>query len=276
MPDAENDGGRDGAQTVKASTSWSKTKKQGRWHERAPGDLTKLSVVAAGSDSVRRSVELPLPVMASMAPPRAKKSRRREREEKLEEHETVMDLIHNVRHGGEVATRSQSRARNGTAGGNGTKSARIKGGALRVRWARFKQRLGTGSAFSESLLDGTGESTDSSRSQHRLTIGYGTAAEDDLDDGAEVDEVVVDNELGTSVNSVPSEHDLEPPRRSHSLNGKDESNKTRTTSFGTGDTQHTDGSWDSNFIFVFFRWRLFPMVYHFFALHFVEEKTEND
>ena len=104
-----------------------------------------------------------------------------------------------------------------------TKIARVTstspGQRLKVHWARFKQRIGSGSALSESLLDGAtggtvgGESADTSISGRRrrnkgksegISVGLGdTDGEpDEAGEGQEdadapvVDRVVVENELG--------------------------------------------------------------------------------
>lgn len=213
-----------------------------------------------------------------------RKSRRRERAEKKQEQETVLELIHTMRHGGELKTREHSRSRNGTRSGGGqTKNARIDGGGLRVRWARFKQRLGTGSALSESLLGGTGASSSDSRSLRRHAMGFAQPGDDDGDDSAEVDEIVVDNALGTVTGgSQASEHGGTGTGRAPSggeSNGRPDltgNGKSHTTSFGTFDSHASLGVWESNFVFSFFRWTLWPLVLHFFTMRFGEDKTEYD
>ncbi|KAI5118222.1 hypothetical protein M0805_000718 [Coniferiporia weirii] len=208
----------------------------------------------------RSTDHLPLPVLATKS--NLKKNNRQS--ERRQEQETVMELIHTMRHGGELKSHSHTRSR-------GQKNARIEGGGLRVRWARFKQRLGTGSALSVSLLDGTGESTDSSRSLRRATLGYGIAGEGEdanqVDDDAEFDQVVVDNALGMSSDSHPSEHHVHSTSRDGTGNAK--SNTTSVTE-SQSQSQHPYGFWESNAVLNFLRWRLFPLLYHFFAMRFVD------
>ncbi|KLO12174.1 hypothetical protein SCHPADRAFT_829937 [Schizopora paradoxa] len=147
------------------------------------------------------------------------------------------------------------------------KNARIKtGGGLRVRWARFKQRLGTASALSESLLDGA-DSADSQRSLRRL-VGNGEGDGDD-DDPREVDEVVVDNEL----------HSVTQPSEPASGSGGNETGKKKShsSSLGTGEScsaQNTYGVWESNVILTFLRWRLWPAIENFFGVRFINEAME--
>lgn len=207
-----------------------------------------------------------------------KRSRRHERRERMQEQETVLNLIDTMRRGEEAKTRTQSRGRSGAGSGAAvTKNARIDGGGLRVRWARFKQRLGTGSALSESLLDGTGASSSSSRSIHRYMLGQSQAAGDETDDAAEVDEVVVDNNaLGTlTAGSQVSEHGGTGHAASGSGRPEIPGVKSHTNSFGTMDMQ-SYGIWESNWILSFFRWTLWGLVCHFFAFRFSEEKREHD
>lgn len=143
------------------------------------------------------------------------------------------------------------------------KNARIDREGLKVRWARFKQRLGTGSAVSESLLEGGGES-DTSYSFRKAT---GAEKDDGGEEGAgEVDEVVVDNELGDKASvTQPSEHDTNENPRYGSSHGTAES---------TSATQHTYGIWESYMVLTILRWRLWPAISSFFTLRFFEENTE--
>jgi len=147
------------------------------------------------------------------------------------------------------------------------KNARIKSAGLRVRWARFKQRMGTASAVSESLLDGA-DSSDSARSLRRV---YGNAEGDaDEDDPTEVDEVVVDNELDSA--TLPSE-----PASGSGGDGTGKK-KSHSSSLGTGEswngTQPSYGLWESNTLLTFFRWRLWPAIDNFFSVRFMDENME--
>lgn len=211
---------------------------------------------------------LPLPVTAGEKEIRSTKrlARKRSRAERKEERETVAGLIDSMRNGKERGRAPDATSRSQATADGGGKSARIQGqgNGLRVRWARFKQRLGTGSALSESLMDGTGESTDSSRSWRRGYGGGGGAATTDgeEEEGQEVDEVVVDNDLGSLSYTQPSESGTPPT--SNSKNG---------AGTGTGDNTSKSGV-ESLGIYAFLRWRLFPLVYHFFDTKFLNEVME--
>ena len=135
-----------------------------------------------------------------------------------------------------------------------------------MRWARFKQRLGTASALSESLLDGA-DSADSQRSLRR--IGGNGEGDGDDDDPREVDEVVVDNEL----------HSVTQPSEPASGSGGNETGKKKShsSSLGTGEScsaQHQYGIWESNVILTFLRWRLWPAIDNFFRVRFINENME--
>ncbi|KAL5521632.1 hypothetical protein ACEPAF_2380 [Sanghuangporus sanghuang] len=203
-----------------------------------------------------------------------KMARKRELREKREEQETVMQLIDSMRYGGEPNLRNGNRSRGGGTSVTGTaqgKSARIAGGGFRVHWARWKQRLGTGSAPSESLLNDTGETSDGSRSAFRSALGHNQQGGEDTDDAAEVDEIVVDNALGT-VTSQPSEHG----GTGHGSGRPDlQGIKSQTNSFGTMET-HYSGFWGSNFISRFLRWTAWPIIDDFFRGNFVVEKLEQE
>ncbi|KAL5476820.1 hypothetical protein ACEPAI_3006 [Sanghuangporus weigelae] len=199
--------------------------------------------------------------------------RKRELRERREEQETVMQLIDSMRYGGEPNLRNANRSRGGTSvsGTAQGKSARIAGGGFRVHWARWKQRLGTGSAPSESLLNDTGETSDGSRSAFRFALGHNQQGGEDTDDAAEVDEIVVDNALGT-VTSQPSEHG----GTGHGSGRPDlQGIKSQTNSFGTMET-HYSGFWGSSFISRFLRWTAWPIIDDFFRGNFVVEKLEQE
>jgi len=157
------------------------------------------------------------------------------------------------------------------------KNARIKTGGLRVRWARFKQRLGTASALSESLLDGAdSRSADSARSLRRVGgTGTGTGEGDgDEDDPREVDDVVVENELL----SVTQSSEPASGSRSGGNGTGTGKKKSHSSSLGTGEscsaTQNTYGIWESNAVLTFLRWRLWPAIDNFFGVRFINENME--
>lgn len=217
---------------------------------------------------------LPLPILSSGGNSsnrshKVKSSLKRRQEEQ----DVVLDLIHNMRTGTEAPVsggRSRNREKKSgstSAAGTARKSARIEGTGLRVRWARFKQRLGTGSALSESLLDGTGNgsTTDSSRFG-----GLGRNVQDtaeDVKDDDEFDEVVVDNALGGASTSHASD------RNTHSASGaKDVSvpHPKSYTSYTESQNQRVHSIWDSIPIVSFIRWHVYPLLHHFFAMRFYD------
>lgn len=197
-----------------------------------------------------------------------------------EQGDTVMELIDTMRYGKERrAARSQSQVRERGSSGVG-KSARVESsiGAtkLRVHWARFKQRLGTGSAPSESLLDGTGTGASSTSSGGAIKHGYVVPVEDEQDEAMEVDQIVVDNDLGTTVPSETSEAEAEAPHTHTTSEEKRPEGRSHTTSF-MSDAGHTlHYLWDHNFVFSFFRWTLWPLLYHFFSMQFGDLKMEHE
>lgn len=193
---------------------------------------------------------------------------------KREEQDVVLDLIHNMQSGTEAPV-SRNRQRKGKDGGQGSasatgtgrKNARIEGNGLRVRWARFKQRLGTGSALSESLMDGTGNgsTTDSSRFCGQGRIGQEGAEE--LKDDDEFDEVVVDNALGGASTSHASE------RHTYSASGAKDASAPHAkshTSYSESQSQRVHSVWDRIPLLPLIRWRLYPLALHFFAMRFYD------
>ncbi|TDL16755.1 hypothetical protein BD410DRAFT_901857 [Rickenella mellea] len=148
-----------------------------------------------------------------------------------------------------------------------TKSARIGKDPLRVRWARFKQRLGTGSGISESLLDGGGESTDTSYSVRRQV----REKDDGAEEGGDVDEVVVENDLlgENGSGTAPSEDGKGHGRArtpNHQSSGTEESM--------AGMIHRPEGFWESHVILTFLRWRMWPMITSFFTIRFHNNATE--
>ena len=208
-------------------------------------------------------IKNPGPSETEDEPAPKKKSRRRRRRERRQEVETVLELINTMRYGSDHDSPDRVRPQ------EKEKATRIEKGGFRVHWARFKKRLGTGSTFSDSLLDGTRESSNSSHSRRHAPSG--TRSErtngDETDENEEVDEIVVDNLLGAATASIAS---------GQNWTGRREGGSGKTHSHGTAESQRTDTSWDSNPVYAFFRWSVWPLVYHFFTMHFVEEKTERN
>ena len=147
------------------------------------------------------------------------------------------------------------------------KTIRIDGGrGVRVYWARFRRRLGTGTSPStSSLVDGStqGSSNDGPRSD-----GQGVRqGEDD----AEVDEVVVDRNWSDEIKSSVSlsEQDISPDRPNghhHPIAGPNTDRDSVAV--------HTGGFWGLCTPLVILRWRLFPAIVDFFSSKFPNKKSE--
>lgn len=229
----------------------------------------------AGSRSRAESKDreqLPLPATAAAQRPKSNLKRRRE------EQDVVLDLIHNMQHGAErpvAEGRNRAGNKQAEASGNGgsaagRKSARIEGGGLRVRWAKFKQRLGTGSTLSESLLDGTGNGSTTDCSPFGATGAHGHEGDNgELKDDDEFDEVVVDNALGAASTSQRSE------RNTNSASGAKEIRTKSYTTYSESATARTYSVWDIVPPLGFLRWRVYPLLHHFFAIRF-HDGTETE
>jgi osomolarity two-component system, sensor histidine kinase SLN1 len=145
----------------------------------------------------------------------------------------------------------------------------------RVRWARFKRRLGTATAPSTSSVPEETATTESlARVRSRLR-GQGCGEEDGTDefedeDGG-VDEVVVDREwlhdIKTSVVS-PSESGGIGDRG----NGLGYGGATVTD--GESDAYHMHGFWGKWSPLLILRYRVWPAVFDFFCLRFYDPKSE--
>ncbi|KZT67331.1 hypothetical protein DAEQUDRAFT_729184 [Daedalea quercina L-15889] len=143
----------------------------------------------------------------------------------------------------------------------GKKSARVDGG-LRVHWAQFKRRMGTGTAPSTSSAIEPDESGDS------YSNGRGRQAQLAEEQEDVVDEVVVDREWSTEIKSsscTHSEHGGTPDRASNPLG----TSTDRESLFA-----HPEGFWALCGPLIFLRWRCWPVVHDFFANHFIDEKSE--
>lgn len=147
------------------------------------------------------------------------------------------------------------------------KSARIERLGLRVHWARFKQRLGTGSALSESLLDGGAGSTDTSLSYRRA---FQRAPDQDFDgEPDEIDEVVVD-QLGEKSSVTPSEPATQEKDKSGSQSTPGTTDSMAVPTCRDGE----DGIWESWAFLTFLRWRLWPAIITLFAPTFKDPRSE--
>lgn len=212
---------------------------------------------------------LPPPVTAGEKGSRSttRLARIRSRAERREERETVAGLIESLRNGKEKGLAANStnegvQRSHVNAEGPG-KSARIQiqGTGFRARWAQFKQRLGTCTASTELSKDG--KSTAASESWDRGRGGG--ALTDDDDEGQEVDEIVVDNDFS----SFSGAHSSDPgPGTLPSANSKASAGTTSTETRNGRDGVEGCG------LYALLRWRLFPLVYHFFNTRFLHEDME--
>ena len=194
-----------------------------------------------------------------------------------EQSETVMELIDQMRFGQErkVRTHSQTRAERSNPS-NRARVESVGGGRFRVHWAKFKQRLGTGSAPSESLLDGTGTGASSTSSGGcAIKHGYAMPMEDELEEAMEVDQIVVDNDLGTTITDTPSQAS-EGDARTHTSGGDRRPEGSHTTSYISGPGYTLHYLWDRNPVFSFLRWTVWPLIFHFFSMRFGDDKMEHD
>ncbi|KAI0073055.1 hypothetical protein K474DRAFT_1700572 [Panus rudis PR-1116 ss-1] len=162
-----------------------------------------------------------------------------------------------------VQSRSSSSGQRGPK--SKKKNARISGG-LRVHWDRLRRRIGTGTAPSTSsaIDESIGES-----SGFRTRMGTAVMNED-ADEV--VDEVVVDREWSDEIKSssvTHSEHGASPEKTGSNHMG---GTNTDRDSFAI---HNAEGFWGSCTPLIHLRWRLWPLVYGFFATRFVDEKSES-
>lgn len=156
----------------------------------------------------------------------------------------------------------QGSVSSGSRKGKRKKSARVNGG-LRVHWAQFKRRIGTGTAPSTSSALEPDESGDSYSNGYMRREARG----EEEDDG--VDEVVVDREWSDEIKSssvTHSEHGGSPDKSSNVPGGTNTDRESLAI--------NATGFWASCTPLIFLRWRLWPFVYQFFVNHFVDEKSE--
>lgn len=141
---------------------------------------------------------------------------------------------------------------------NKKKSARI---GLTVHWAKFKRRIGTGTAPSSSSF--IEESAAESSFTRRLEGEKGGP-----DENGEVDEVVVDRAWSEEFKSsiTHSEHGVSPEKSGGSYQ------------FGTGNSDHESvvptGWWSIWMPLIILRWRVWPAILEFFSTRFIDDKSE--
>jgi hypothetical protein len=151
------------------------------------------------------------------------------------------------------------------------KSARIDGGGLRVHWARFKKRVGTGTAPSTSEVTGSVVTGGSSVMLPRASGAFERKGRDDEKGG--VDEVVVDRPWFDEIkSSVVSQSEAEGgPRDSHG----GAYGMAGTINDHDSVALHAEGFWALNMALVVLRYRCWPAIYDFFTLRFVDQESED-
>lgn len=144
------------------------------------------------------------------------------------------------------------------------KNTRISLG-IRARFDQFLRKLGSGTAPSTSSAvdESTGDSISYGKSR-------GTVKASAADPDEKVDEVVVDREWSGEIKSSVHSGDHGGAEKSGgSGNGVGGTSTDRdSVAF------HVDGFWASNTPLVYLRYRIWPVIYGFFATHFVDEKSE--
>lgn len=155
---------------------------------------------------------------------------------------------------------------------------------LRVHWARFKKRIGTGSNLSDSIMDGM-DSTSAGDMSFRN--GNSTERAGRTDGGGErpegeskpagarvrvneepVDEIVVDNVFLDGGGSATHTGSHAPSEQPHQTSGT-------TGTHGTGtESVSTFSRWDRWPVLRTLRWHLYPAVVAFFHLEFYDEECE--
>lgn len=152
------------------------------------------------------------------------------------------------------------------------KLTRLNVSTLKIWWDALKERLGTGSALSESLLENILETE--YESSH---IPKARGLDEKADGGPEspIDEVVVDNLMSSDGATHKSPTDPAGTGGSPDkalADGHPEASSIRAESLNGGDMP-APISW-AHFAWTIARWRIFPMIHGFFVCKFHDEKME--
>ena len=135
------------------------------------------------------------------------------------------------------------------------KSTRFDG--LSVHWAKFKRRIGTGTAPSSSSQ--VGDCTMDTSYIQRMEL----AQEND-----NVDEVVVDRVWNEEIKSIESHSDL----------GASPEKSGESHQFNAGGSDHEslvyEGFWSMWPPLAIIRWRTWPFIMEIFSSRFIDEKSE--
>ncbi|KAF8997922.1 hypothetical protein BDQ17DRAFT_1362850 [Cyathus striatus] len=140
----------------------------------------------------------------------------------------------------------------------GKNKRRVRVGVLRVTWARFKKRVGTGTApSSSSPLDSHPESAFAVRRQ-----GEG----EEEGDSDPVDEVVVDRVWSEEVRTSTTHSEL---------GGSPEKSGSHPVG-ATSDHESVlpEGIWGSSTPLIIIRYRIWPAILGFFSTRFIDEASE--
>lgn len=144
--------------------------------------------------------------------------------------------------------------RSDTASRKRNKSVTVDRG-LRVHWAAFKKKIGTGTAPSTSSVvdESIGDSLPYPRRMHESLDG-------------DVDEVIVDRAWADEIkqSSITPSQSGESPDRMGGTNTDHESVAV-----------HVEGFWSTSVPLVILRWRVWPAILGFFRLRFMDEKSES-
>jgi len=141
------------------------------------------------------------------------------------------------------------------------KNARI-GGGLKVYWANFRKRIGTGTAPSTTSMVGDGSATGSSNTRPATTTD---------DEKEEVDEIVVDRAWSEEIKSSVAHSEAGVVASPEKSNGH---YQPAETSVDHESLQHYEGFWALSSPLVFIRWRCWPLVKEFFTSRFFDQKAE--
>ncbi|KAF9525965.1 hypothetical protein CPB83DRAFT_858706 [Crepidotus variabilis] len=135
---------------------------------------------------------------------------------------------------------------------------KAKFGGLTVHWARFKKRIGTGTAPSSSSM--VGESAAESATTRAIgEHGY----EDDV-----VDEVVVDRAWTEEIKSTVT------PHSEHGATPEKTASQQHNNGPSEPDSVPYEGFWSLWTPLAILRWRTWPLLLEIFSSRFVDEKAE--
>ncbi|KAF8517934.1 hypothetical protein BU17DRAFT_49029 [Hysterangium stoloniferum] len=159
------------------------------------------------------------------------------------------------------------------------KSASTHVSTLRLWWSSFKERLGTGSTLSESLLleNGDLERFESYNQPPVQKLSCNNNNESDTDPKGPIDEVVVDNLLTSDGESHKSSTDLRGTGTGSNPEKIPIHDHTPALPITDRDPSITEARTDlpwTHRIWTLLTWRVYPPIHRFFVLRFNDEKME--